>query len=53
MSLNALGNATAEVVSFPEAPVVGIAWRAVEAAGGTWALLDQVTSADLAYDGAG
>ena len=58
--------ATAEVVPFPEAPVVGIAWRAdtdsefftnicraVEEAGGTWVLLDQVTSADLTYDGAG
>ncbi len=58
--------ATAEVVPFPEAPVIGIAWRAdtdsefftnicraVEEAGGTWVLLDQVTSADLAYDDAG
>ena len=57
---------SAEVVPFPEAPVVGIAWRAdtdsefftnvcraVEEAGGTWVLLDQVTSADLAYDDAG
>ena len=47
--------ATAEVVPFPETPVIGIAWRAdtdsefftnicraVEEAGGTWVLLDQV-----------
>ncbi len=58
--------ATAEVVPFPETPVIGIAWRAdtdsefftnvcraVEEAGGTWVLLDQVCSADLAYDDAG
>ena len=57
---------SAEVVPFPGTPVVGIAWRAdtdsefftnicraVEEAGGTWVLLDQVTSADLAYDDAG
>ena len=58
--------ATAEVVPFPETPVIGIAWRAdtdsefftnicraVEEAGGTWVLLDQVTSADLTYDDVG
>ena len=58
--------AVAEVVPFPSALVVGIAWRAdtdsefftnickaVEAAGGTWVMLDQVMSADLAYDEAG
>ena len=57
---------SAEVVPFPETPVVGIAWRAdtdsefftnicraVEEAGGTWVLLDQVCSADLAYDDVG
>ena len=50
---------TAEAVT----PVIGIAWRAdtdsefftnickaVEAAGGTWIMLDQVKSADLYYD---
>jgi putative glutamine amidotransferase len=53
----------AEVNQFPEKPVVGIAWRAdtdsefftnickaVEAAGASWVLLDQVKSADLNYD---
>ena len=56
----------AEVIQFPEKPVIGIAWRAdtdsefftnickaVEAAGGAWVLLDQVKSADLNYDGEG
>jgi putative glutamine amidotransferase len=58
--------ATAEVVDFTGTPVVGIAWRAdtdsefftnicraVEQAGGTWVMLDQVCSADLDYDEAG
>ena len=58
--------ALAEVTPFPEKPVIGIAWRsdpdsefftnickAVEAAGGTWIMLDQVQSADLEYDGEG
>ena len=56
----------ADVVSFPTQPVIGIAWRAdtdsefftnicraVEAADGTWVMLDQVCSADLAYDDQG
>ena len=60
------GAASAEVVDFPGTPVVGIAWRAdednefltnvcraVEEAGGTWVLLDQVRSADLSYDDEG
>lgn len=64
MSLTAVVcTASAEVTAMPGAPVVGIAWRAdtdsefftnmcraVEAAGGTWVMLDQVCSADLAYD---
>jgi len=58
--------ACAEVVDFPGAPVVGIAWRAdtdsefftnicraVEEAGGAWVMLDQVCSSDLAYDESG
>ena len=67
MVLTALAcGALAEVVDFPASPVVGIAWRAgtdsefftnicraVEEAGGTWVMLDQVMSADLAYDDAG
>ena len=61
-----LGAASADVVALPTSPVVGIAWRAdtdsefftnicrsVEEAGGTWVMLDQVTSPDLAYDDAG
>ena len=57
---------SAEVVDFPGTPVVGIAWRAdtdsefftnicraVEEAGGTWVMLDQVCSADLDYDESG
>ena len=53
----------AETVPFPGNTVVGIAWRAdtdsefftnicraIEAAGGSWVMLDQVRSADLAYD---
>ena len=64
--MTVLNLATAEVVDFPGAPVVGIAWRAdtdsefftnicraVEQAGGTWVMLDQVCSADLDYDEAG
>ena len=56
----------AEINQFPEKPVIGIAWRAdtdsefftnickaVEAAGATWVLLDQVQSADLNYDDEG
>lgn len=55
--------AFAETTAFPGSAVVGIAWRAdtdsefftnicraVEEAGGEWVLLDQVCSADLAYD---
>jgi len=66
MLMAALSASTAEVVDFPGAPVVGIAWRAdtdsefftnicraVEEAGGTWVMLDQVCSADLDYDEAG
>ena len=58
--------AHADVLAFPGEPVVGIAWRAdtdsefftnickaVEAAGGTWVMLDQVQSADLSYDNEG
>ena len=54
------------VVAFPRSKVVGIAWRAdtdsefftnicraVEAAGGSWVMLDQVRSADLSYDDEG
>ncbi len=54
------------VVSLPRDPVIGIAWRAdtdsefftnvcraIEEAGGTWVLLDQVLSPDLPYDEAG
>ncbi len=56
----------AEAVSSSGEPVIGISWRAdtdsefftnvcraVEEAGGTWVLLDQVKSADLAYDDEG
>ncbi len=56
----------AENAHFSAAPVIGIAWRAdtdsefftnickaVEAAGGTWIMLDQVKSADLDYDADG
>lgn len=55
--------ASAEVVSFPSHPVIGIAWRpdedsefytnvceAVEAAGGSYIMLPQVKSPDLDYD---
>ena len=58
--------ACAEVTALPVNPVVGIAWRAdtdsefftnicraVEEAGGTWVMLDQVCSADLSYDDEG
>ena len=61
-----LAAAQAEVIPFSGKPVIGIAWRsdldsefftnickAVEAAGGTWIMLDQVQSADLKYDGEG
>lgn len=57
---------SAEVTAFPGTPVVGIAWRAdtdsefftnicraIEEAGGTWVMLDQVVSADLNYNEAG
>ena len=56
----------AENAHFPAASVIGIAWRAdtdsefftnickaIEAAGGTWVMLDQVKSADLNYDADG
>ncbi len=61
-----LAAAQAEGIPFSGKPVIGIAWRsdpdsefftnickAVEAAGGTWIMLDQVQSADLRYDGEG
>ena len=61
-----LSASAAEVIDFPGKPVVGIAWRAdtgsefftnvcraVEEAGGTWVMLDQVFSADLRYDASG
>ena len=61
-----LAAAHAEVIPFSGKPVIGIAWRsdldsefftnickAVEAAGGTWIMLDQVQSPDLRYDGEG
>jgi len=64
--LGALTVGGAEVTPLPGKPVVGIAWRAdtdsefftnicraVEDAGGAWVMLDQVRSADLAYDDAG
>jgi len=57
---------SAETVPFPGKPVIGIAWRAdtdsefftnvcraIEAAGGTWVMLDQVLSPDLTYDSEG
>ena len=53
-------------IPFSGGPVIGIAWRAdtdsefftnicraVEEAGGTWVMLDQVLSPDLDYDGEG
>ena len=63
MLAGACSVSTADVVSLPGSDVVGIAWRAdtdsefftnicraIEAAGGTWVMLDQVRSADLNYD---
>ena len=62
MGFASFGSA-AEVIPFPQSPVIGIAWRAdtdsefftnvcraVEQAGGTWVMLEQVMSADLPYD---
>ncbi len=59
-------SSASDVVPFPRDPVIGIAWRAdtdsefftnvcraIEEAGGTWVLLDQVLSPDLAYDSQG
>lgn len=56
----------AESLQIPGEPVVGIAWRsdtdsefftnitrAIESAGGTWVMLEQVQSADLEYDSEG
>ena len=56
----------AESAQSPGKPVIGIAWRAdtdsefftnickaIEVAGGSWIMLDQVLSADLQYDGEG
>ena len=56
----------ADVANAFETPVIGIAWRAdmgsefftnickaVEEAGGTWTMLEQVRSADLQYDSEG
>ena len=66
LALTAFSAAFAEVAAIPGKPVIGIAWRAdtdsefftnicraVEAAGGTWVLLEQVKSADLPYDAQG
>ena len=63
MMFASFGTAHAEAVPFPGTPVIGIAWRAdtdsefftnickaVEAAGASWVMLDQVQSADLDYD---
>ena len=63
MMLSICSICAAELVRFPGKTVVGIAWRkdtdsefftnvcrAIEEAGGTWVLLDQVCSADLKYD---
>ena len=57
------GTCCAEAAAFPGAPVIGIAWRAdtdsefftgvcraVEEAGGTWVLLDQVFSVPLVFE---
>jgi putative glutamine amidotransferase len=56
----------AESLQIPRKPVIGIAWRsdtdsefftnitrAIESAGGTWMMLEQVQSADLEYDSEG
>lgn len=56
----------AESLQIPGGPVIGIAWRsdtdsefftnitrAIESAGGTWVMLEQVQSADLEYDSEG
>ncbi|MBQ5427558.1 MAG: hypothetical protein IIT51_03295 [Oscillospiraceae bacterium] len=63
MMFASFGTAHAEAVPLPGTPVIGIAWRgdtdsefftnickAVEAAGASWVMLDQVQSADLDYD---
>ncbi len=63
MMFASFGTAHAEAVPLPGRPVIGIAWRAdtdsefftnickaVEAAGASWVMLDQVQSADLDYD---
>ena len=63
MMVASVGPAHAEAVPLPGTPVIGIAWRgdtdsefftnickAVEAAGASWVMLDQVQSADLDYD---
>ncbi|MCR5402904.1 MAG: gamma-glutamyl-gamma-aminobutyrate hydrolase family protein [Butyrivibrio sp.] len=66
MLFNAQAICQAEDAQYSEKPVIGIAWRsdtdsefftnvckAVEEAGGTWVLLDQVKSEDLSYDSEG
>ena len=66
MMFASFGTAHAEAVPLPGTPVIGIAWRgdtdsefftnickAVEAAGASWVMLDQVQSADLDYDADG
>ena len=63
MMFASFGTAHTEAVPLPGTPVIGIAWRAdtdsefftnickaVEAAGASWVMLDQVQSADLDYD---
>ena len=63
MMFASFGTAHAEAIPLPGTPVIGIAWRAdtdsefftnickaVEAAGASWVMLDQVQSADLDYD---
>ena len=63
MMFASFGTAHAEAVPLPGTPVIGITWRAdtdsefftnickaVEAAGASWVMLDQVQSADLDYD---
>ena len=62
MTFSMFATGQADTVQFPGTPVIGIAWRAdtdsefftnvcraVEEAGGTWIMLDQVCLPDLAY----
>lgn len=66
MMLGMFRTVQAGIIQSSEAPLIGIAWRsdtdsefftnickAVEAAGGTWIMLDQIRSADLNYDSEG